>query len=92
MGIKTGSICLEDLGAIKDKATKAKNGKHYLNIVLIETPNSEYSEYMMARGTSKEERENGVKGESIGQISKWKDNKGGSSNSSSSNSSDDLPF
>lgn len=85
----TGSVCLEDLGAVKDKATKAKNGKHYLNIALIPTPDSEFSTHIIVRGTSKEEREKGAKGEIIGKTNKWKDN---NDSAPSSGGGDTLPF
>ena len=32
----------------------------YLDVVLIETPNSQYSDYMVKQSVSKEERERGV--------------------------------
>lgn len=38
----------------------------YLNVVLIETPNSEHSDYMIVQETTKEEREAGVKLEPLG--------------------------
>jgi hypothetical protein len=38
----------------------------YLDCVLIETPNSEYGDYMVVEETSKEEREAGKKGTILG--------------------------
>lgn len=32
----------------------------YLNLILIETPNSQYSDYMVKQQVSKEEREQGI--------------------------------
>ena len=39
---------------------KGKKGR-YFDIVLIETPDSEYGDYMVKQGLKKEEREAGVK-------------------------------
>jgi hypothetical protein len=49
----------------KDKLFKGEKGT-YLNAVLIETPNSEYSDYMIVEDTTKEERDNDVKGTILG--------------------------
>lgn len=38
----------------------------YFDIVLIETPNGQYGDYMAVQGTSKEERTAGVKGAILG--------------------------
>lgn len=50
----------------KDKLFPGKNGAKWLNIVLIETPNSEHSDYMVCEDVSKEEREKGIKGAILG--------------------------
>ena len=49
----------------KEKLVKGEKGL-YLNCALIETPNSEYSDYMIVEEISKEEREAGQKGEILG--------------------------
>jgi hypothetical protein len=49
----------------KDKLFKGEKGV-YLNAVLIETPNSEHSDYMIVEETTKEEREAGNKGTILG--------------------------
>ena len=49
----------------KAKLYKGEKGT-YLNAVLIETPNSAYSQYMVVQETTKEEREAGIKGTIIG--------------------------
>jgi len=49
----------------KQRLFKGEKGT-YLNCVLIETPNSEYSDYMIVQDVSKEERERGVKGTILG--------------------------
>lgn len=46
--------------------TKTKNGAKYLDAVLIETPNGQYSDFMIVESVSKEERERGIKGTIIG--------------------------
>jgi hypothetical protein len=50
----------------KNRLYKGKKGT-YLNAVLIETPNSEHSDYMIVESISKEERESGKKGTIIGE-------------------------
>ena len=49
----------------KDKLFKGKKGV-YLNCVLIETPNSEFADYMVVEETTKEERDAGNKGTILG--------------------------
>ena len=53
----------------KDKLFTGKTGAKYLNAVLIETPNSQYSDYMIVESTTKEEYEAGVKGVILGNAS-----------------------
>ena len=58
--IKTGAI---------DKARLyvGKTGEHYLDVMLIETPNSKYhDDYVVVQAVSKEERLQGVKGNILG--------------------------
>jgi hypothetical protein len=50
----------------KKRLYKGEKGT-YLNCVLIETPNSQYSDYMIVESISKEEREAGNKGTIIGE-------------------------
>jgi len=38
----------------------------YLDCIMIETPNSEYGDYMIKQSVSKEERERGVEGAILG--------------------------
>ena len=49
----------------KAKLFKGEKGT-YLDIVLIETPDSKYGDYMIVQGVSKEERLAGKKGEILG--------------------------
>ena len=49
----------------KERLFKGKKGQ-YLDCILIETPNSEYGDYMVVESISKEEREAGNKGTIIG--------------------------
>ena len=49
----------------KERLYKGKKGT-YLDAVLIETPNSEYGDYMIVQSISKEERDAGKKGEILG--------------------------
>ena len=51
----------------KDKLYKNKKGATMLDVVLIETPNSQYGQdYMIVQGVSEEQRKAGVKGPIIG--------------------------
>jgi len=45
------------------KEVRRKNGEtaKFLDLVLIDTPNSEYGDYMVTQQVTKEERQNGVK-------------------------------
>jgi hypothetical protein len=49
----------------KTKLFKGKTGT-WLDLVIIDTPNSEYGEYMICQGVSKEDREKGIKGAILG--------------------------
>ncbi len=49
----------------KTKLFKGEKGT-YLDAVMIETPNSEYGDYMIVQEVSKEERAAGVKGAILG--------------------------
>jgi len=49
----------------KKRLFQGKKGQ-YLDAILIETPNSEYGDYMIIESISKEEREAGNKGTIIG--------------------------
>lgn len=52
-----------------DKARLFRGQKGvYLDAVAIETPNSEYGDYMVVQDVKKEEREAGVKGNILGNI------------------------
>lgn len=50
-----------------DKAKLFKGAKGtYLDIVLIDTPNGQYGDYMVVQSVTKEERQAGVKGAILG--------------------------
>ena len=49
----------------KERLFQGKKGQ-YLDLVLIETPNSEYGDYMAVESISKEERDAGNKGTILG--------------------------
>ena len=77
----------------KERLYKGEKGT-YLNCVLVETPNSEYSDYMIVESTSKDEREKGVKGSILGN-GKILGNKPDSTQAPQDNTEspeDDLPF
>lgn len=70
----------------------------YLDCVLIETPNSEYSDYMIVQSTTKAEREAGVKGAILGNAKQWKrqdsnqNPEGYEADPPNGEGKDDLPF
>jgi predicted KAP-like P-loop ATPase len=73
-----------------DKAKLFKGEKGvYLNAVLLETPNSEYSDYMIVQETTKEEREAGIKGNILGNAKELKFDK---EKPLSDEEQDNLPF
>jgi len=49
----------------KSKLYKGQKGT-YLSCVLIDTPESDYGDYMVVQETTKEEREAGIKGAILG--------------------------
>lgn len=49
----------------KDRLYKGSKGT-YLNAIMIETPNSDYGDYMICEDVSKEERMQGKKGNILG--------------------------
>lgn len=64
----------------------------YLNAVLIPTPDSEYSDYMIVEQVSKEERERGTKGNILGNASEMKQRTEPVSSAPVADNDDDLPF
>ena len=50
----------------KTKLFPGKKGEKYLDIVLIETPNSEFSDFMIVQGIPKADRDLGKKGPILG--------------------------
>lgn len=78
----------------KDKLYKGEKGT-YLDFVLIETPNSQYGDYMVKRNVTKEEREAGIDGEILGNakiFKKAESNKKPDSTNKAKKEDDDLPF
>ena len=55
----------------KNRLYKGEKGT-YLTVVLIATPNSEYSDYMIVESISKEDREAGNKGTILGNVKEIK--------------------
>jgi hypothetical protein len=50
----------------EQKITKSKNGDYWLNLVQVETPQSQYTDYKLSESTTKEERDAGNWGEVFG--------------------------
>jgi hypothetical protein len=72
----------------KSRFFKGKKGR-YLNIVLIETPDSEYGDYLIKQEQTKEERERGEKTEIIGNAKFFKSRNGGANTPHKSSSEND---
>ena len=54
----------------KDRLYKSeKTGSIYLDVILIETPKSEFSDYMIAQSVSADERKAGTRGAILGNAS-----------------------
>ena len=67
IGINLSKIKREQARLMKEgKITQAKNGDHWLNLIQIETPNSQYNDYKLSESTTKEERDAGKWGEDFG--------------------------
>lgn len=80
----------------KERLFKGEKGT-YLNVVLIETPNSKYGDYMICESVSKEEREKGIKGATLGNAKIFKSRKQDSKPATASapkpaNDDDEVPF
>lgn len=77
-----------DLSKIdKEYLYKTEKG-NYLDLVLIETPNSKYGDYMIKQGVPKDVRESGKDGAILGNGKTF----GKKSDGGSSRADDDLPF
>lgn len=75
----------------KGKLFKGEKGT-YLNAVLIETPNSQHSEYMIVEESTKEERDAGTKSKIIGNGKIIKPKQEQESRPMTKEESDNLPF
>lgn len=77
----------------KTRLFKGEKGT-YLDLVLIETPNSEYADYMICESVTKEEREAGKKGNILGNATDRSKGSGGSSAPASAPAAEgqDIPF
>ena len=85
----TGRINVSDIP--KDKLYEGKKGL-YLNFVMIPTPNSQYSDYMIKMDQTKEERDSGDDGVILGNAKDFKLTAAAQPQQSSSSDKDDLPF
>jgi hypothetical protein len=89
----TGSIDVSKID--KSKLVEGKNGAKYLNIALIDTPNSEYgNSHMIVQSLPKEEREAGAKGEILGNTKDWSagNDSAPAGGGGGSKKEDDLPW
>lgn len=68
----------------KNRLFKGEKGV-YLDLVLIETPNSEYQDFLVKQNTTKDEREKGIELPIIGGAKNF-------SGKLSAEEQDDLPF
>ena len=75
----------------KTKLFKGEKGT-YLNAVLIETPNSQHSDYMIVEESTKEERESGIKSKILGNGKILKPKPESEPRPLTEEEKDDLPF
>ena len=87
---KTLTISIDLTKIDKARIIEGKKGGKYINLAIIPTPTSEYNTHMVVQSISKEEREQGKKGEIIGGAKKWNDNE--APQPAPTNEEDDLPF
>ena len=87
----TASIDLTKID--KSKIIEGEKGK-YLNIAIIETPNSEYNTHMVVQSQTKEERESGKDSIILGGVKRWDNNNEQTTgeNQQQEEIQDDLPF
>ena len=67
-----------DVDKIDRRRFETRKGIRYLDLVLIETPNSKYdSDYLVKQGVTKEEREKRVQMPILGNARIWANKSGG---------------
>ena len=74
----------------KSKLIKGEKGT-YLNIVIMETPNSEYNTHMIKQSLTKEEREAGQEAPILGGVKRW-NNEQQQPQQQTTEQEGDLPF
>lgn len=76
----------------KTKLFKAESGAVYLDVVLIETPTSQYNDYMAVQNLPKADRDAGLKGAILGNAKVLKKEAAPAPAPAVSDESNDLPF
>lgn len=67
IGINLSKIKKEQRRLMEEgKITKTKKGEYWLNLIQLETPNSQYNDYKLSESTTKEQRDAGNWGEDFG--------------------------
>lgn len=80
----------------KDRIFTSEKGNKFLDIILIETPNGQYGDWIVNEDVKKEEREAGIKGNILGNGKNFGSGGGGSQSNSGGDSSGgkytDMPY
>lgn len=63
----------------KDRIFTSEKGNKFLNIILKETPGGQYGDWIVTEDVKKEDRENGIKGNILGNGKNWGSKPQGSS-------------
>lgn len=76
----------------KSRIIEGSKGGKYINMAIIPTPSSEYNTHMVVQSVSKEERENGTKGEILGGAKRWDEKTTQPAQEQPTPQNEDLPF
>lgn len=83
----------------KKRIFTSDKGVHYLDIIIMETPNGKYGDWLIVESVKKEERENGIKGNILGNGKNFgvgtttaPDTYGSGASNDMPQTADDLPF
>ena len=77
-----------DLSKVNKEFLYKTDKGNYLDVVIIETPNSKYGDFMIKQGLPKEQREAGVESAILGNAKNF----GKTPSLPKDNAEDDLPF
>ena len=87
------NLKLHELGKLKQHYVQGKkgDGAMYIDLRIIETPDSEWQDAIVVRKVSKEDRAKGVQGEIVGTVKDWSKHQAPAQQQSSGNDNDNAP-